>query len=414
MSPKPAPPWLWILVPALTMSLGWGLRGYIGGGPLGAMIPGAMVALAIALLLGRNGLGAGVIAAIGAIGVGFGGQETYGQTVGLAMQPETMFWALLGFAIKGGAWGLLGGAFLGLGLAREGSKPPLRDVAITVALMVAGTWVGWKLINQPKLIYFSNRVDKPREELWAGLLLGGFVLLGWLAWRGIGRLPLRLALWGAIGGGIGFALGAWFQVIGRAHYPGSWIDWWKMMEFTFGALFGAGLGYAAYLSRGEAPPERQEVPEPWPDWILLAASASVILALVLVEAQLPLRMGYTVVGAFAVLAAWRWSRIAWQIAITLTCCAFLLDLIKAKPLLDEGSWLAAAIVALIIGAWLLKNERALPAFLMLTWAAIGVSLLKTYLPPAHTSAGPTAMETMFVVMGVLVTIWAVGKPARAH
>ena len=26
---------------AVTMSLGWGLRGFIGGGPLGAMIPGA-------------------------------------------------------------------------------------------------------------------------------------------------------------------------------------------------------------------------------------------------------------------------------------------------------------------------------------------------------------------------------------
>ena len=35
----------WILAPAVVMSLGWGLRGYIGGGPFGAMIPGALVAL---------------------------------------------------------------------------------------------------------------------------------------------------------------------------------------------------------------------------------------------------------------------------------------------------------------------------------------------------------------------------------
>ena len=42
-----------------------------------------------------------------------------------------------------------------------------------LALMTAAVWVGWKLINEPKLIYFSNRLDKPRPEIWAGLLLGG-------------------------------------------------------------------------------------------------------------------------------------------------------------------------------------------------------------------------------------------------
>ena len=36
---------IYIFFPALAMMLGWGLRGHIGGGPFGAMIPGAMVAL---------------------------------------------------------------------------------------------------------------------------------------------------------------------------------------------------------------------------------------------------------------------------------------------------------------------------------------------------------------------------------
>ena len=71
------------------MSLGWGLRGYIGGGPLGAMIPGALVALCLCLLADRDGEDAAVIAAFGAVGVGFGGQETYGQTIGLAFDPAT-------------------------------------------------------------------------------------------------------------------------------------------------------------------------------------------------------------------------------------------------------------------------------------------------------------------------------------
>ena len=36
---------LFLALPAIAMMLGWGLRGHIGGGPFGAMIPGAMVAL---------------------------------------------------------------------------------------------------------------------------------------------------------------------------------------------------------------------------------------------------------------------------------------------------------------------------------------------------------------------------------
>ena len=88
------------------MSLGWGLRGSIGGGSLGAMIPGAMIGLVLCLLLGRQS-DAGLIAAFAAVGVGFGGQETYGQTVGLSLQPDTFWWAILGFVIKGAAWGLL-------------------------------------------------------------------------------------------------------------------------------------------------------------------------------------------------------------------------------------------------------------------------------------------------------------------
>ena len=40
-----------IMFPAVAMMLGWGLRGYIGGGPFGAMIPGAMVAISLSMLL---------------------------------------------------------------------------------------------------------------------------------------------------------------------------------------------------------------------------------------------------------------------------------------------------------------------------------------------------------------------------
>ena len=43
--------------------------------------------------------------------------------------------------------------------------------------LIAGCMVGWKLINEPKLIYFSNRLDRPRAEIWAGLLFAASAFL---------------------------------------------------------------------------------------------------------------------------------------------------------------------------------------------------------------------------------------------
>lgn len=413
MPPEKRPLWFSILFAAVTVSLGWGLRGYIGGGSLGAMLPGAMAALVLALLYGKDGAAAGVLAAFGAIGIGFGGQETYGQTVGLSMQADTRAWALLGFAIKGGAWGLLGGAFLGIGLLRGESKLSTRDLAAGILLMIAATWLGWRFVDDPKLMYFSNRFDKPREEVWAGLLAGGVALLAWLERRGAGALPLRFAAWGGISGAAGFSLGAWLQAMGRPAYPGSWIDWWKVMEFTFGALLGAGLGAAGHWNRhpAESVTGRRNGA---PAWALLVAAAGVSVALIAADEYLPIRMGYTVAGGAAALAAWHWPRLAWQIAISLTSLAFLLDLVDGRPILGEGTWVAAAACALAIAAWLTWTERALPAFVLLTWAATATSLLKTYLPPARAGIGAHAMEASFVAMAVAATwmAWCVRKPVR--
>ena len=225
------PAWHWCLLGAVAMSLGWGLRGSIGGGSLGAMIPGAMIGLVLCLLLDRHS-DAGRIAAFAAIGVGFGGQETYGQTVGLSLQPDTFWWAILGFVIKGAVWGLLGGAFIGIALDRQ--RHTTAQLLAGFAIMILGTWLGWQYLNSPKLIYFSNRFDQPREELWAGLWLGGLLLLAWLR----SRVPSLFALYGAIGGGIGFGLGASLQPMGRVVWAGMPLGWWKAMELTFGALLG--------------------------------------------------------------------------------------------------------------------------------------------------------------------------------
>ena len=60
------------------------------------------------------------------------------------------------------------------------------------------TWAGWKLINEPKVIYFSNLLDRPRPEIWAGFLLAALALVGYLAWQGRMQPALRFAVAGFI------------------------------------------------------------------------------------------------------------------------------------------------------------------------------------------------------------------------
>ena len=86
------PPWLFVAFPALAMMLGWGLRGHIGGGPFGAMIPGAFVALSLGLLLELPAAATSVLLVFAVFGIGMGGEMTYGQTLGFLRNPETVWW----------------------------------------------------------------------------------------------------------------------------------------------------------------------------------------------------------------------------------------------------------------------------------------------------------------------------------
>ena len=318
----------WLLFPAVTMSLGWALRGFIGGGPLGAMIPGVMVGLALCRLLRREA-DAPMVAAFAAVGVGFGGEMTYGQTVGLSFVPETYWWALAGFAVKGAAWGLLGGAMIGIAFTR--ARYRTADLIAGLALLVAGTWMGWKLINQPRLVYFSNLADRPRPEVWAGLITGGLALLLWLTWRGGARLAWRFAGWGALGGGVGFAAGAAIQVWGQPLVPKLPLGWWKVMELTFGAILGLALGWCAWRHRAELHGKPGPAPAPLRVPVALCMAAIAIAGGILADHWLPTRFNYVIAGS-ALLAAALYSRaLCWQVAITLTQCAFALDLLKNKP-----------------------------------------------------------------------------------
>ena len=254
----------YLLFPGIAMLLGWGLRGYIGGGPYGAMIPGCFVALSLCLLLNYRVETAAMAAVFGAMGIGIGGEMTYGQTLGFVRDMDTVGWGVLGCTVKGGIWGLLGGAILGLGLKRDSYDR--KSIILGMVVMVVGFVVGLELINNPKLIYFSNLEDRPRDESWAGLLFSAIGLLAFMRSRGDAaafQVPLRFAVYGCVGGAIGFGVGCLFLGFGP---PIQWIGWWKVMEFFFGLSFGVALGYCAYTLRDTLVVSGQEGETPSRTW----------------------------------------------------------------------------------------------------------------------------------------------------
>jgi hypothetical protein len=261
---------------AVLMCLGWGLRGYIGGGPMGAMIPGAFIALWLCLLLGIDTRRTAVIAALGTLGIAIGGEMTYGQTLGFLRDQETVWWGLLGTVVKGGAWGLLGGALLGLGF--EAQKLSKGGLALVLGVFLLACIVGIAVVNQPKLIYFSDPINKPRAEVWAGLLLGALALLGILRVLGVGPMPGRFAAYGFVGGMAGFGIGGVLMAIGfQLEPPYRGLPWWKFMEFTFGASLGLAYGACAWRYRQPlATPAPAARPTP-PPWTALALGIVLVL-----------------------------------------------------------------------------------------------------------------------------------------
>jgi hypothetical protein len=391
------PLWYWCALGAVAMSLGWGLRGSIGGGSLGAMIPGAMIGLVLCLMLQRRS-DAGLIAAFAAIGVGFGGQETYGQTVGLSLQPDTYWWAILGFVIKGAAWGLLGGAFIGIALERQ--RYTTTQLLAGFAIMVFGTWLGWQYLNNPKLIYFSNRLDRPREELWAGLWLGGLFLLAWLR----SHVPALFALYGAIGGGIGFGLGASLQPMGRVVWAGMPLGWWKAMELTFGALLGLAFILCAWRLRNQlaVAPSVPTKAFPLPRALL---GAGIAIGLAIMSTQyVPARFEYTIAGAVLASLVLFSESLAWQTAITTTYAAFGWDFLDSQTFAPRLLvWILLVVSTAVVSVIVSRYPRTRTMLLLLTWLAV-VNAFRYLLPPSAVGREVVTMLTVFVLLAASVTL----------
>ena len=305
------PLWLALLAAAMAGGMGWGIRGQYGH-ETGAMIPGLLVGLVLVFLFcpRATSLQAARAVALTAVAFSFGGSMTYGQTVGLTHDApllgntQAFWWGMLGLFIKGGIWIGFAGAFLGIGL----SERQYRTWEILVlsfaliALMIAGIYV----LNEPfdpanhrlPRIYFSDHWRwepdqpdlQPRRECWGGLL---FALAGLTAYLAVIKRDLlgrNLALFGFLFGGLGFTLGQSIQAYRVRHEPflsfDRYINWWNMMEITFGLVLGFGLALGLWLNRDRVGPLDQDAEPcltPGNEWALIAIHAAALAAWSFVE-----------------------------------------------------------------------------------------------------------------------------------
>ena len=135
-------PWEMVLLCGLSLWLGWGIRGNFGH-EYGAALAGALAAVAIALLSGREDWWRHVhyFALFGAIGWSFGGSMSYMMVVGYShsSQPLTVFYGFANLFVIGFLWAALGGA---------GTALPAFLTHTQLALLftpIAAVFIGWSL-----------------------------------------------------------------------------------------------------------------------------------------------------------------------------------------------------------------------------------------------------------------------------
>jgi hypothetical protein len=276
------------------------------------MLAGLLVSLTLVYLLCPKcpTLTAARAVALTTVAMGFGGSMTYGQTLGLTQDPDlvgnwaALRWGLLGTTIKGAIWIGLAGVFLGMALS--GVRHTWKHLFALMALMLAGHYLGVWLFNSPfdpanrrlPALYFSASWDwtpekefRPRYELWGGLLVAWVVAVCYCAFYRKDTLARNMALWGFLGGGLGFTGGQclqayhawnleWFRE-GFLSAVDPKLNWWNNMETTFGAIMGATLGLGLWLNRDRIEPD----PEPYShnlplsvEWILLGIHLPLLIA----------------------------------------------------------------------------------------------------------------------------------------
>ena len=458
----PNPPlWLVMMTAAMAGGMGWGIRGQYGH-ETGAMIAGVLVSLVLVFLFcpGNSSIHVIRAAALGTIAMGFGGSITYGQTIGLTHDGPlignwaSLRWGMLGLAIKGGVWIGFAGFFLGVGLGGKRYRP--FEMFLLVLGMLTAVVVGWWLFNSPhdpenkrlpQLLgfptYFSDHWKwepgvelKHRPEIWGGLwfaLVTG-ILYATLAKRdGLAR---NLALWGMLGGALGFPLGqtlqatnAWNPDFFRESFVGGftqYFNWWNIMETTFGMVMGAVLGLGLWLNRRRVAVSSEPDVSPLPNWLIGLLLTLHLSLLTLVEFSsfqwidvvydLGLMMGLIPLVACV---RGRWWPYLQLLPITLLPIAGKTLRALADPTNPSVSWLAYLILpmllAVTLAVWFARKAKPAgehPAFirstlLFCTWIYFGLNYAFFGFPwPWEAWGGRTPNAVLFFIAAMGLTLTA--------
>ena len=264
---------------ALAGGMGWGIRGQYGH-ETGAMLAGLLVALVVVYFFAYefSSIDAAKAVALATVAIGFGGSMTYGQTLGLTQDTPligniaALRWGLIGTFIKGSIWIGFFGLFLGLGLG--GKKYSPIEIILILFVSVFFLYLGIYILNEPfdpenkklPFIYFSDdwywepgENLKPRREQWGGLALALSFLLFYISILKKDILARNMTVWGMFAGGLGFTLGqcvqayhAWNANVIKNGFLSSiypYINWWNMMEITFGAVFAFIITFGLWYNR---------------------------------------------------------------------------------------------------------------------------------------------------------------------
>lgn len=306
--------WMFILLTALSVSIGWGIRGQFGH-EYGAALAGAIGGIAIATLSGRADWLRRVpfFALLGAIGFAFGGSMSYMKDIWMthSSDPATVLYGFACVFIVGSLWAAPAGT--GLALAAYLDRDQLTRL-VTVSTWIIGLWylrdcvagllpdspfrhflggygmnailaaltvlavrlffrrycgfgsllilymaAGWWLGQLVLIDLIHVQLNPPRPETWAcclGMILG--ILACCLIHRQHG---IAFATLGALFlGGIGFALGCAIKITVMA--SGFTTNWHSIMEQTQGLLLGVALAIVFALLIPRIPALEDAAPAP--------------------------------------------------------------------------------------------------------------------------------------------------------
>lgn len=243
-----------ILIVAMSFGTAWAVRGQFGH-EQGAAWAAGIGGLALVLVSNRNDWYQRVLAVTlaSAIGWGMGGMISYGQIVGYGRSDDFVnaTYGLLMLFVIGGLYGLIGGGLTGLTLESSGEKKVKWAQLMTE--MVAGGLVSYGfLVMQLEIL-----MTPPRSEAWAFCFGAGLALVWYMA-RNRFKSSIKVAYFTMIGGGFGFAVGNFLQIIGNLLEIN--FNMWNVMEYCIGFFGGSALAYSVFTSPW---PRNTDSLKPW-------------------------------------------------------------------------------------------------------------------------------------------------------